>query len=90
MPIICDVKGAMLERRDRIYAELGVPPDDPEDPLERWQRLKPKPEPEPRARKLDVPPLTLDDVDQRVGQAIAAEHEPIMDILAETLAHLKV
>jgi hypothetical protein len=67
-----------------------VPPDDPEDPLERWRRLKPKPEPEPRARKLDVPPLTLDDVDQRVGQAIAVEHQFIMDILAEAFAHFLV
>jgi hypothetical protein len=30
----------------------------------------------PRERKLDTPLLTLDDVDQRVGQAIAAEHCP--------------
>ena len=76
----------MLDRRERIYAELGVPPET-EDPLERWRRLKP--EPEPRARKLDTPRLTLDDVDQRVGQAIAVEHQFIIDILAETLAHLQ-
>jgi hypothetical protein len=52
----------MFDRRERIYAELGVPPET-EDPLERWRRLKPEPEPEPRPRKLDVPPLTFDDVD---------------------------
>jgi hypothetical protein len=80
----------MFDRQERMYAELGVPPDDPEDPLERWRRLKPKPEPEPRARKLDVPQLTFDDVDQRVGQAIAVEHQFMMDILAEAFAHFLV
>ena len=43
----------------------------------------------PRERKLDTPLLTLDDVDQRVGQAIAAEHQFIMDILTEIVAHLQ-
>src|SRR5262249_49009394 len=43
----------------------------------------------PRERKLDIVPPTLDDVDQRVGQAIAAEHQFIMDILTETVAHLQ-
>src|SRR5262245_19901120 len=41
----------------------------------------------PRERKLDTPQVTFDDVDQRVGQAIAAEHQLIMDILTETVAH---
>src|SRR5262249_22333124 len=79
---------AMFDRRDPIYAALGVPPDT-EDALLRWQRLMPKPEPEPKARRLDTPLLTLDDVDQRVGQAIAAEHQFVMDILAQTVAHLQ-
>jgi hypothetical protein len=43
----------------------------------------------PRERKLDTPLLTLDDVDQRVGQAIAAEHQFVMDILTEIVAHLQ-
>ena len=43
----------------------------------------------PRERKLDTPLLTLDDVDQRVGQAIAAEHQFIMDIVTEIVAHLQ-
>src|SRR6516162_2034634 len=43
----------------------------------------------PRERKLDTPQVTFDDVDQRVGQAIAAEHQFIMDILTETVAHLQ-
>jgi hypothetical protein len=79
----------MFDRQERMYAELGVPPDDPEDPLERWRRLKPKPEPEPRARKLDVPPLTLDDVDQRIGQGIADEHALMMELLALVVAGLQ-
>jgi hypothetical protein len=79
----------MFDRQERTYAELGVPPDDPEDPLERWRRLKPKPEPEPRARKLDVPQLTLDDVDQRVEQGIADEHALMMELLALVVAGLQ-
>src|SRR5262252_5374972 len=43
----------------------------------------------PRERKLDTPQVTFDDVDQRVGQAIAAEHQFIMDILTETVARLQ-
>src|SRR5215470_8758120 len=43
----------------------------------------------PRERKLDTPLLTLDDVDQRVGQAIATEHQFIMDIVTEIVAHLQ-
>src|SRR5262245_15747131 len=43
----------------------------------------------PHERKLDTPQVTFDDVDQRVGQAIAAEHQFIMDILTETVAHLQ-
>ena len=43
----------------------------------------------PRERKLDTPQVTFDDVDQRVGQAIAAEHQFIMDILTEIVAHLQ-
>jgi hypothetical protein len=66
----------MFDHRERIYAALGVPPET-EDALERWGRLMPKSEPEPKARRLDTPQVTLDDVDQRVGQAIAAEHQLI-------------
>jgi hypothetical protein len=76
----------MFERRDRIYAELGVPPDDAEDPLERW---RPKPEPEPRARKLDVPPLTLDEVDRCIGEWLAAERERTSELLVEVIAGLQ-
>jgi hypothetical protein len=43
----------------------------------------------PRERKLDTPLLTLDDVDQRVGQAIAAEHQFMMDILTGVLAQIQ-
>jgi hypothetical protein len=71
-----------------IYAELGVPPDT-EDVLDRWRRLMPKPEPQPRERKLDIVPPTLDEIDQRIEERIAAEHELMIAILAETLAHLQ-
>jgi hypothetical protein len=57
----------LKERRDRIYRELGVPPDD-EDVLERWERMKPKPEPE-RPRQLDIAPPILAEIDQRIAQA---------------------
>jgi hypothetical protein len=55
-----------LDRRERIYAELGVPPEEPEDPLDRWRRIKAeREEPPPRERKLDTVPPTLDDIDRR-------------------------
>jgi hypothetical protein len=78
----------MFDRRDSIYAALGVPPET-EDALERWERLMPKPEPEPRARRLDTPQVTLDDIDQRVGQAIAAERERTRELLIELVAQLQ-
>ena len=41
----------MSERRDRLYAELGVPPEDPEDPLDAWRRMRAeREEPEPLER----------------------------------------
>jgi hypothetical protein len=79
----------MFDHRDRIYAELGVSPEEPEDPLERWQRMQPKLEPKPRERKLDTAPPTLDEVDRRIEERTAAEHRFMMDIMAEVLAELK-
>jgi hypothetical protein len=77
------------ERIDRIYRELGVPPDD-EDALVRWQRLQPKPEPEPRAREFDTaPPPTLAEIDERIAERVAAEHERMMGIMAHVVAHLQ-
>src|SRR6516165_8755386 len=71
---------AMSERRDRLYAELGVPPEEPEDA---WRRMRAeREEPEPRER---VVPPTLAEVDQR----IAAEHQFMCDIIAEVVAHLQ-
>jgi hypothetical protein len=46
-------------------------------------------EPEPRERKLDAVPPTLDDIDRRIGERIAAEHQFMCDIIAEVLAHLQ-
>src|SRR5262245_42793069 len=74
----------MSERRDRLYAELGVPPEEPED---RWRRMKAeREEPEPRER---VVPPTLVEIDQRIGERIAAEHQFMCDIIAEVVAHLQ-
>jgi hypothetical protein len=90
MPIINDVREAMLDHRDRVYAELGVPPEEPEDPLARARRMKAeREEPQPRERKLDTPPLALDDVDRRIEERIAAERKFMMDILAELLAYIQ-
>src|SRR5262249_23032280 len=80
----------MLDRRDRIYVELGVPPEEPEDALERWRRLKAeREEPPPRERGLDTPQLSLDDVDRRVGEWIAAERQRTFDPPAELVVHLQ-
>ena len=80
----------MSERRDRLYAELGIPPEEPEDPLNAWRRMKAeRDEPEPRERKLDIVPPTLAEIDQRIAERIAAERQFMLDVLAEVLAHLQ-
>src|SRR6516162_10940170 len=43
----------------------------------------------PRERKLDIVPPTLAEIDQRIEARIAAEHEFMIGILAELLAHLQ-
>jgi hypothetical protein len=76
----------IMALRERRYRELGVPPDD-EDVLVRWRRLQPKPEPEPRERELDTaPPPTMAEINQRIEERIAAEHERMMAIMAEVIA----
>ena len=80
----------MFDHRDRLYAELGVPPEEPEDPLERWKRMKAeREEPQPRERKFDVAPPTLAEIDQRIQERIAAEHDFMIDIVAEVVADLR-
>jgi hypothetical protein len=80
----------MSEHRDRLYAELGIPPEEPEDPLSRWRRMRAeREEPEPRERKLDIVPPTLAEIDQRIAERIAAEHEFMLDVLAGILAPLQ-
>src|SRR5262245_19984730 len=80
---------AMFDR-DRLYAELGVPPEEPEDPLDRWRRMRAeREEPAPREHKLDVVPPTLAEIDQRIAEQIAAEHQYMCDIVAEVVAHLQ-
>src|SRR5262245_47713890 len=81
---------AMFDRRERIYAELGVPPEEPEDPLDRWRRMKAeREEPQPRKCKFDVVPPTLAEIDQRIQERIAAEHEFMIDIVAGLVAQLQ-
>ena len=80
-------KMAMSERRDRLYAEPGVPPEQPEDA---WRRMRAeREEPEPRERKLDIMPPTLAEIDQRIGERIAAENEFMIALMAENNVELK-
>jgi len=74
----------MFDRRDRLYDELGVPPEEPEDA---WRRMRAERE-EPEPRECVVPP-TLAEIDQRIGEGIAAEHQFMCDIIAEVVAHLQ-
>jgi hypothetical protein len=77
----------MFDRRDRIYAELGVPPEEPEDPLDRWRRMKAEREgPQPHEH---VAPPTLAEIDQHIEERIAAEHELMIDIIGGFVAQLK-
>ncbi len=81
---------AMFDRRHRIYSELGVPPEEHEDPLDRWRRMKAeREEPQPREHKLDVVPPTLAEIDQRIAERIAAEHEFMTDIIIGVLRELQ-
>ena len=58
----------MFEHRDRLYAEVGVPPEEPEDALDRWRRMRAESEePQPCERKLDTPQLTLHDTGRAVS-----------------------
>src|SRR5262245_29108979 len=78
---------AMFDRRDRLYAELGVPPEEPEDA---WRRMKAEREElEPCERKPDVVPPTLAEIDQRIGERIAAEEEFMIALMAENNVELK-
>jgi hypothetical protein len=84
---ITDPDNSRNGRLQGSYLGRRVPPDT-ENALERWQRMQPKPEPKPRERKLDTAPPTLDEVDRRIEERVAAEHEFMIDILAEVLAQL--
>jgi hypothetical protein len=78
---------AMFERRDRLYAELGVPPEEPEDALDRWRRMRVERE-EPAPRERVVPP-TLAEIDRRITERIAAENELTIALMAENNVELK-
>ena len=63
---------------------------EPEDPLDRWRREKAeREEPRPRERRLDTAPPTFDDIDRRIEDRVAAEHEFMMGILTELLAQIQ-
>src|SRR5215813_9728440 len=81
---------AAMDRRDAIYAELGVPPEEPEDPLDHWRRMKAeREEPQPRERKLDIAPPTLAEIDRRIEERVAAEHELRIEVVGEVVAELR-
>jgi len=76
----------IMALRERLDRELGIPLEK-EDVLERWQRLKPQPEPERPEPKLDIRPPTMAEIDDLIGQRIAAQHEFTMGIMAEVIAN---
>ena len=60
------------------------------DPLDRWRREKAeREEPQTRERRLDTASTTLDDIDRRIEERVAAEHQFMMDILTEVLAQIQ-
>jgi hypothetical protein len=60
---------------------------EPEDPLDRWRREQAeREEPRPRERRLDTAQPTLDDIDRRIEERVAAEHEFMMGILRAAAA----
>ena len=76
-----------MDRRDAIYAELRVPPEEPEDALDHWRSLKAeREEPPPRER---VAPPTLSEIDRRIEERIAAEHQLMIDVMGEVVAQLR-
>jgi hypothetical protein len=76
--------------RDTIYAALGMPPEEPENGLDRWARMKAeREEPPPRERKLDIVPPTLAEVDQRIEERIATYHEFMIEVVGEVIAQLR-
>ena len=80
----------MLSHRDAIYAKYGAPPETEEErEWRRRQRERPQPKPEAPRHQLDTAPPTLAQIDQRIEQRVAAEHEFMIGILAELVALLQ-
>jgi hypothetical protein len=73
----------MFERREAIYASLGVPAEPAEDPLERYERTRPRPESESRK-----PGLQVADVDGRINQWLEAERENERALWIDTMGWL--
>jgi hypothetical protein len=79
-----------MDRRDATYAELGVPPEEPENGIDRWLRMKAeREEPPPREREPDIVPPTLADIDQRIEERVATEREMMIEVLGDVLAQFK-
>jgi hypothetical protein len=80
----------MLSHRDAIYAKYGAPPKTEEErEWRRRQRERPQPKPEAPRHQLDTAPPTWAQIDQRIEQRVAAEHECMIGILAELVALLQ-
>ena len=74
----------------RSIAKHGAPPETEEErEWRRRQRERPQPKPEAPRHQLDTLPPTLAQIDQRIEQRVAAEHEFMIGILAELVAQLQ-
>src|SRR5262245_33629623 len=84
-------KMAIFDQRDRIHADHEIPPmGPPEGAIDRWLRMKADNEgPKPRQRKLDTSPPTLEEIDQRIREHIAYEHEFMMTVMQKVIAELQ-
>src|SRR5262245_56252242 len=83
-PIRCRPAARSIERDGNVRAPGPLPPKEPEDA---WRRMRAERE-EPEPRECVVPP-TLAEIDQRIAERIAAEHQFRCDIIAEVVAHLQ-
>jgi hypothetical protein len=77
---------SIIDRREEIYASLGVPPPTAEEAA-RADRAPPRAQVKPC--RFDVPFPTFEDVDARIAAAVAAEHEHMMVLLAHVIAHMQ-
>src|SRR5262245_19291369 len=59
-----------------VMSAISEQRQEPDDPLDRWRREKTerREEPQPRERRLDTALPTLDDIDRRIDERVAAEY----------------